>query len=69
MLWKTCEGNGLDIASDNIRAVNKGTHGVIVKVFPPNLTFCSFPQRKVLYRNRINDLGEALYSIFKGKHH
>jgi hypothetical protein len=66
MLWRTCEGNGLDITAENIRAISRGSYGIVVKVFPPSITCCNFPQRKVLYRNRINDLGEALYSILRG---
>ena len=38
MLWKSCDGNGLDIVLDNVRVTRNSSGGVCVKVLPPYVT-------------------------------
>ena len=55
----------MDISPENIRAYRNPTGKLFLKVLPPYLTYCSFPPRKVTYRNQTKDLGETLAIIFK----
>lgn len=38
MLWRSSEGNGLDIVSENVRVIRNSAGGVCVKVLPPYVT-------------------------------
>ena len=57
LLWRSTSGGGLDIDSENIRAIRDPFGKLHIKVFPPSVTYCSFAHKPKLYRNEVKNLG------------